>query len=175
MKNIAFYHGYGGDPSHILNNYLRHIGANRIHSPKIDYDEEWEYDRCQYLFYDECSKIKEKNIDIIIGHSLGGYLAFELAGYLSKDLILINPGIDRSKTLLDITYFDIEPKRDFKRIDIFLGKKDKVIKNKFTIDYIRKNKIKANIYLFDEMDHGFFLSDFEEMVQMSDILSNIYK
>lgn len=173
MKNVAFYHGYGGDPSHLLNNYIRSLGSNRIHSPRIDYDEEWDWDRCRYLFYDECNKIEDKKIDIIIGHSLGGYLAFELAGFLSKDLVLINPAIDRSKTLLHITYFDIEVGRNFKNIDIFLGKKDNVVKNKFTIDYIRKNKIKANIYMFEDMDHGFFLSDFEEMVSISNILSNI--
>lgn len=77
-KSIAIYHGLGGSPIDDRVEYLKNIGYNNILYPHIDYENEWSKDRCRSLFYDQIDKIKD--VDVIIGNSLGGYLAFELAG-----------------------------------------------------------------------------------------------
>ena len=105
-KSIAVYHGYGGEPSSDRIRFLESVGFSTIHYPYIDFDEEWELDKCKSIFERELKSLKK--IDILIGVSLGGYLAFELAGNLSKDLVLINPALDRKKTKLDIKFFDIK-------------------------------------------------------------------
>ena len=111
--------------------------------------------------------IKSKNIDVVVGFSLGGYTAFELAGYTSKNLILINPAIDRSKTLLDIKVYDVPFKRNFGNVEVFLGTEDTLINKNWTIDYLKKLNVDANIYLVKGMEHDTYLEEFDQILDNS--------
>lgn len=167
-KSIAVYHGYGGEPSPDRIRFLESVGFSKIHYPYIDFDEEWELDKCKSLFRRELKSLK--NINTLIGVSLGGYLAFELAGNLSKDLVLINPGLDRNKTRLDIKFFDIKPMRNFKKIETFLGSEDRLIDKSITLQFFKENKINSEIRIIDGMEHRLPLNYFEEIYNKSKLL-----
>jgi hypothetical protein len=167
-KSIAVYHGYGGEPAPDRIKFLESVGFSKIHYPYIDFDGEWELDKCKSLFERELESLK--NIDLLIGVSLGGYLAFELAGYLSKDLVLINPGLDRNKTKLDINFFDIEPMRKFGKIETFLGSEDKLIDKLITLQFFEENKINSDIKIIDGMEHRLPLNYFIEIYNKSKLL-----
>jgi hypothetical protein len=167
-KRVAVYHGLGGGPNPERISYLKSLGYRNIYYPFIDFEDEWDYDKGKSLFYSEVNALK--NVDIIIGFSLGGYLAFELAGYLSKDLILVNPAIDRSKTKLAIKSFDIEPKRNFKKVEVFLGTADALIDKNIPINYLKELNIKADISMVEGMEHGTPINYFMDIVNKSKLL-----
>lgn len=166
-KTICVYHGLNGSPSVERILTLRDLNY-KVHYPHIDFNKEWNKDKLKSLFIEQLNIIKD--FDIIMGFSLGGYLAFELAGYLSKPLILINPSLDRSKTKLDIKYIDIDSKNDFSDIEIFLGENDKLIDSDITLNFIKDKNIKANITIIKGMEHRTPINYFSEIVKNSKIL-----
>lgn len=167
-KSIAVYHGYGGEPAPDRIKFLESVGFSTIHYPYIDFDEEWEFDKCKTLFERELESIKD--IDLLVGVSLGGYLAFELAGYTSKDIVLINPGLDRSKSKLDIKFFDIQPMRNFGKIETFLGSEDKLIDKLITLQFFDENEINSEVIIIDGMEHRLPLNYFKEIYSKSKLL-----
>lgn len=168
-KSIAVYHGLGGSPSEDRIEYLESIGFNNILYPHIDFENEWNLDKGKSLFYNQLDKIK--NVDIILGFSLGGYLAFNLAGHLSKNLIMVNPAIDREKTKLDIKKFDILEKFDFSKIEIFFGENDTLVPRELAIKYLEKSNIDSTQYIIDGMEHRTPIDNFIEICNLSNIIN----
>jgi len=164
-KSVAIYHGYGGGGGKIIPRFMKSVGFDKIHYPEINYDREWYLDKCKSMFNRELRNIKD--IDLIIGFSLGGYTAFELAGQLSKNLILVNPAIDRSKILLDIKSFDISPIRNFSGVEVYLGSEDDLIDGQWTIDYLHKLNIDSDIYVVNGMEHNTSISEFRKIINNS--------
>jgi predicted esterase YcpF (UPF0227 family) len=133
MKKAIFFHGYGGEPIPVITEIFKHLNYEMI-QPDIDFDEEWDFDNCKSLFYESIDNASD--CDLIIGLSLGGYLAYLVANALGKDCIIINPGIDRSKTLLHIKEFDCPKLENKCNLEVFLGDRDIQIPNKNTINYL---------------------------------------
>jgi len=167
-KSIAIYHGYGDWPQLDRIEYLQSIGYTNIHYPYINFDKEWYKDECKSLFSREVRAIED--IGLVMGFSLGGYLAFELAGKSRKDLILVNPGIDRSKTKLDIKYFDIPENRNFGKIETYLGSEDDLIDKNITINFLRESGIKSNTYIFNGMEHWTYIDEFITIMNNSKLI-----
>jgi len=91
---ILYIHGFAscgkGKKSEILKRYF---GENRVISPDLPFSPK--------LAIDFLSKIlKEVNIDLIVGSSLGGYYAINLAENFDKKAVLINPSLKPYHTLL---------------------------------------------------------------------------
>jgi len=167
-KMVAVYHGLGGGGGKLIPRLLRKYGFNRVHYPEIYYEREWYKDKCKSMFNRELNAIK--HADLLIGFSLGGYTAFELAGYTGKNLMLVNPAIDRSKTLLDIKTYDVPFKRNFGNVEVYLGTEDDLIDKKWTIDYLKKLNVKSDIYLVPGMEHNTYIEEFEVMLDNSKLL-----
>ena len=167
-KSIAIYHGLNGEPSPERSKLLESVGYNDIYYPHIDFDAEWEKDKGKSLFERELSLLR--GIDLIMGFSLGGYLAFELAGHLSTNLILINPALDRSKTKLDIKHFDITTKRQFGKIETFLGANDYLVDKSITLNYLKENNIKSDITIIEGMEHRTPMNYFVEILNKSNLI-----
>ena len=161
-KSVAMYHGLGGGGDKDMPKLLRMNGFNKIHYPLINYEREWYRNKGKTMFLRELKAIE--NVDLIMGLSLGGYTAFELAGYTGKDLILVNPAIDRSKTLLPIKSFDVPFKRNFGNVEVYLGTLDDLIDKQWTIDYLAKLNVKASIYLVNGMEHSPYLEEFDQIL-----------
>lgn len=177
MKKLIFLHGYGGEPIPEITEIFKVIGWETIQH-YIDYDEEWDKDRCKSI----TEKVAEdgRDCDLIIGLSLGGYTAHLVANHLGKDCILINPGIDREKSQVFLgnqfpTGGELEVKKDFDfpmefnkcRLEVFLGGRDFQIPNSRTTDYLEKMGIKADVYLFEKMYHVFNIEEFIDIIRTS--------
>ena len=166
-KTAVVYHGFGGSPSSDRIEYLESIGYNVIY-PHIDYEEEWNKDRCLSLFRDQLNIAKKS--DLIIGISLGGYIAFEISGYLSKDIILINPALDRTKTKLNIKKFNIDSKTNYGKIEVFFGENDTVIDSDITINYLNRNSISFDYSIIENMEHRLPFDKFLDIINKSKLI-----
>lgn len=176
-KSVIMYHGYWSsiddpdyspEPDYDRMEVLEDMGIQSV-TDVIDYDQEWYLDRCRTLFLIEAEKAKK--FDVIMGSSLGGYMAYKLAGHLSKDLILINPAIDRSVTRLDIKEFDCPNGKNFKKVEVFLGERDMLIDKRITMNYLKKEGVKCDAYLVPRMEHRTPIHFFESIVRSSKILT----
>ena len=78
-KKVLILHGLGGEPSIEKSEVFEKRGYEVIF-PHIDYFKEWEKDKCKSIF----NKLLHfsKNVDLIVGQSLGGYTAFLLSNVL---------------------------------------------------------------------------------------------
>ena len=167
-KSIAVYHGLNGLPNQERIDYLESIGYTDIHYPLINFEKEWYKDKCRSVFQRELRAIK--SMDVVMGLSLGGYLAFELAGYSFKDVVLINPSIDRSKTKLDIKSFNVPIKRNFRNVEVFLGTKDALIDGDWTIEYLKDINVRSSIHWIEGMEHGTPHNYFIDIVNKSKLI-----
>ena len=174
-KSAIIYHGYWGgadedDHPDSPDDRLELLDSHGVSATCdiINYDREWALDKCKSLFEREAEKCK--NVDVLIGFSLGGYMAFKLAGYLSKDVILVNPAIDRSITKLHIKEFNAPKSMNFGNMEVYLGEKDTLIDKEVTLRYLKKNGIKCESWIVGGMQHGTSLWQFNKIIENSKIL-----
>lgn len=169
MKKVIFFHGYGGEPIPEITEIFSHLGWETIQQ-HINYDDEWDLDRCKSIT-EESVKLS-KDCDLIIGLSLGGYTAHLVSNHLGKDCILINPGIDRSRSLLHIKDFDFSHVVNNCRLEVFLGGRDYQIPNNYTTDFIERKGISARVETLKDMYHVFDLEEFITIIKMSNFIFN---
>jgi len=163
-KSVIIYHGLGGSPSQDRIDCLESLGYDVIY-PHIDYELEWKKDECRSIF--ESQVELAKNVDLMIGLSLGGYMAFELSGILNKNCILINPSLDRDKTKLDIKHFDINRGDEYGFIDVYLGENDVLIDKNITIKYLSSRDIDFKYSIVNGMEHRTPIEYFSEIINKS--------
>jgi len=169
-RTIAVYHGLGGSPTQEKINALRKAGFKNIIFNHIDYDYEWKLDRCRSLFTREVGNARRA--DVILGTSLGGYLAFLLAKLTGKDLIMINPSLDRNRTQLNIRHFDVNIiGNHFGKVEIFFGEKDELIPRNVQKGFLYDNRIKYTSWIVKGMEHRTSPREFEQIVQYSKIIN----
>lgn len=164
---VSVYHGAGGRPAKDRIDLLSSMGYEVLY-PFIDFEKEWDLDRCKSLFQRELNSIKD--VDILVGFSLGGYLAYLLAKHTGKDLILVNPSLDRSKSLLKVREFDVEDMNNLGKVEVFFGENDTLIPKESQIDFLNKNNINFTQYIVKDMEHRTPINKFEEIINRSSIL-----
>lgn len=91
MNNILYIYGYGSSASSSTFQWLKRnlVNANVYCE---EYDQSDPDTSVPYL----CKIVLEKNIDIIIGSSFGGWYALHVAGRTGRKCILINPLTDKN-------------------------------------------------------------------------------
>lgn len=164
MKKVIFFHGYGGEPIPEITEVFKYIGWETIQQ-HIDYDEEWEKDFGKSIT--EKSMELAKDCDLIIGLSLGGYTAHLIANHLEKKCILINPGLDRDRSLLEIKEFDYPHIVNNCELEVYLGGRDFQIPNHYTTEFIERMYIDARVETLEKMYHVFNLDEFIHIIKMS--------
>ena len=128
MKRILFLHGLESKANCDKVQFLRSLG-HIVNSPKIDYREYDCYDNLKTL-------VKYNTYDVIIGSSMGGWVAWNLGKDLGIPVLLLNPAV-HSRSI----NIDIEPVRESKPSKVFLavGLADDVIDPETTIDWLNKH------------------------------------
>lgn len=139
--NILYLHGLDGELNNSYKNILNNLGCNYI-GISINYK------NC----FDILDIIKNIKIDGIIGHSLGGYLAYHISNIKRIPALLLMPSFDDT----DIKYIKIpstvEKLPVFNKKIILIGKKDK------SVDKDKQLSILKNLDINEEnIDHD--LSD----------------
>ena len=128
MKRILYLHGLESKANCDKVGFLRSLG-HIVTSPKINYREDNCYDNLKTL-------VKYNTYDVIIGSSMGGWVAWNLGKDIGVPVLLLNPAMHSRS--IDI---DIEPVRDQKASKVFLavGLADVVIDPEITIDWLNKH------------------------------------
>ena len=91
MNNILYIYGYGSSPKSSTYQWLKHNLVN-----DNVYCEEYDQGNPDISVSHLCKVVLEKNINIIIGSSFGGWYALHVAGRTGRKCILINPLTDKN-------------------------------------------------------------------------------
>lgn len=162
-KRITFYHGLGGERSADRMRLLRQMGYEP-YFPNIDFDDEWYYDECKSLFLRELDR--SKNSEIIMGTSLGGYLAYNVAKALDKECVLINPSINREMSKLNIREFDMDYVPKFPKIKVFFGELDDYVIDKYQIETLEENGDDYEYTYIKGMEHWTPIDKLKEILEL---------
>lgn len=149
-KSCVIYHGLGSQPAESRTKMLNDEGYVVI-SEKFDYEAEWNHDQGKSLFERELKKINK--VDLIIGISFGGYLAYQLSKATGIDLLLINPAIDRNRSKSVIKDFNIPFYNSPSNIEIFFGENDTSVPKEYAKDYLSNKGEDYRFHIISEMAH----------------------
>ena len=145
MKKVLFLHGLESEQGGPKVDFLSSVAY--VHAPDMDYKEKnWSIDKLIDLV-DEC------NPDLIIGSSMGGYLADVLGSYTGIEVLLFNPALHSRTIDFNLRY----GKEGYKRT-IVLGKDDTVILPERTKELVGDT---AEIVEIEEMGHRTDLNTFK--------------
>jgi hypothetical protein len=167
-KTCVIYHGRGSKPALSRTILLNKMGFDVI-SDLFDYDAEWNLDCGKTLFETQLNKIKD--IDLILGISYGGYLGYQLSKATGKDLILINPAIDRAKSESTIKDFNIPYYDKESNIEIFFGEYDTSVPKEYAQDYLNAKREKFNFWVVKDMAHRVPDNYFKYIIQNSKLIN----
>jgi predicted esterase YcpF (UPF0227 family) len=167
-KTVLVYHGLGGSPASDRIDLLESLGYKVIY-PHIEFEKEWDLDKCKSLFQRELNNAEKS--DIIIGFSLGGYLAYLLANASGKNLVLINPALNREKSALNIKNFDIDQyPNNLGEVEIFFGANDIVVPMNDQVNFLKSNNINSSNHIISNMEHRTPINKFQEIINISKFL-----
>ncbi len=139
---VAYLHGLDSNNLEPKNKWLKSI--SELYDPLIDYREKNIYQKIKV-------QIQEFNSDVIIGSSMGGFFAFEIAKELNIKALLFNPALHSRSFEPDMTGHkigDFNPKMHF-----VFGKKDSIINPFKTIEMIQSETWSNIDYSIFEHSH----------------------
>jgi predicted esterase YcpF (UPF0227 family) len=171
-KSCVIYHGLGSKPAESRTKMLNELGYVVI-SEQHNYHDEWEKDKGYSLFNRELKKINKVNL--IIGISFGGYLAYQLSKSTGIDVILINAAIDRDKSKSVIKNFDIWYGNKQSNIELFFGENDTSVPKELALEYINAKKEDYTYHIISEMSHRISDRYFEEILKKSNLIRSFSK
>jgi len=149
-KTCVIYHGLGSRPAISRTQLLNKAGYSVI-SELFDYDSEWDLDEGKSLFESQLEIAKD--VDLIIGISFGGYLGYKLSKATGKDLILINPALDRAKSKSMIKEFDIPDYNLPSNIEVFFGEFDTSVPKEYAMEYFKNKGEDFRYHIVKDMNH----------------------
>lgn len=145
MKKVLFLHGLESEQGGPKVDFLSSVAY--VHAPAMEYkNKNWSIDKLIDLV-DEC------NPDMIIGSSMGGYLADVLGSYTGIEVILFNPALHSRTIDFNLRY----GKEGYSRT-IVLGKEDTVIFPESTKELVGET---AKIVEIEGMGHRTDLNTFK--------------
>lgn len=137
---VAFFHGLESRPISTKNIILT-SEFDFVYSPKIDYKDTSLFDQILH-------EVKINQIDLLIGSSMGGWLAYCISTCTGIPTLLFNPAVHSRP-------WDPIVKLDRKKSEhtVVLGKRDCVIDPNTSIDWFTKNGIGQFHYNFEFFEH----------------------
>lgn len=156
--NILYLHGLDSSLSDKKRQILIRYG--KVFAPKIDYRKN------KNSISQLVSEFRNKNIDIVIGSSMGGFVGYHLSDALQKPALLFNPALaQRSISQEILEYNNTEP--NFKRIVI--GAQDEVVDPAETMKFLAETlstRINYEIHFRTDLAHRIPIPIFEEEVKL---------
>ena len=165
MEKMLYLHGLesnqGGDKvDYLSSKYI-------VHAPKLSYKDPKCFDEIFRL-------IKENDFDLIIGSSMGGYLALEMGEVFGLPTILFNPAL-HSRLFEPVNNY--KPKLGSTVHNVILGGKDEIIDCNKTCEYLNLNDIQYIKELIPNMTHrtplNIFIDVVDKRINQLNTLSNI--
>ena len=133
-ETIVYLHGLDAVPIGVKINFLHSLGYD-VFAPHLNYRNEDSNEIFDWMV-DEISK---RNVKLIIGSSMGGFLAYCLCKKLGIDGLLFNPVLDPNIPMdrFGIS-FDTSGKYN-PNIEIVMGEIDELLPPQLTMDWIESN------------------------------------
>lgn len=155
-KNILYIHGLDSQPNPKKLAILEKFG-HRTHALHLDY-------RKDLLAYAKLKReAKDKNIDFIVGSSLGGYFGYWLGHDLKINQLLFNPAMPFRS--VQVQTLDITENPTIKSW-VVIGINDEVIPPNLNIAFF-KNRESIRLISCQWLGHQIDEVTFEEMVRWS--------
>lgn len=131
--NILYLHGLGSSPEE---DQVKSLTGAKIYAPTLDYDNK--------LLFDKILKIcKEKNFQAVIGHSMGGFMAYYISYKLNIPCLLFNPAFNDVDAEMYKIPKSIENKKSkLKNQLAIVGIKDDVVPMKNQLDFLNDTECK---------------------------------
>ncbi len=153
---ILYLHGYKARPNYERIGYLEELGHEVI-APYIKYDTEPNI----------LIELLEQDYDMVVGSSLGAYMAFYISDYKSVPCVCFNPPLFRDlkiemKLPENWDYESVIPQYK----DIVVGGKDDVVDAIDTINWLTENRPTANVHILDDMTHTIKMGEFVGIMNM---------
>jgi len=131
----AFFHGFesngvSSEKLTILNKYF-----DEVYAPTINY-------RNPNVFKDTLRYIKDNPQDLLIGSSMGGWLAYCISSITGTPMLLFNPAVHGRPAEISVEQGNKKP-----QCTIILGRQDTVINPHRTIQWLKDNNVDADIKL----------------------------
>ena len=143
--HILNLHGYGGSPRNAAYAALQANGCDVIVSPAIDY----EADAPEVILDRLRSIIREQNIRLLVGTSLGGFFAAVLSAELHLPVILVNPFLMPFLTFPEyiqgyISSFGTLSGIDRQLVSCIVGEEDEMLgDHQFTRDLLENERFRS--------------------------------
>lgn len=133
--NVAFFHGLESGVNQEKKAYLQRKFAS-VYYPKLDYFNN------KSVFSEMLTEIKEREIDLLIGSSMGGWIAYALSTKTGLPCILFNPALATEGNATSHKVY-VPSETGSKPADkyILLGKNDDVIDFRTTEQYLKNNNL----------------------------------
>ncbi|MEB8328636.1 hypothetical protein OO009_04650 [Flavobacteriaceae bacterium KMM 6897] len=154
--NILYIHGLNGSLSAEKRTILENYGT--VYSPSINYEtDENSVENLKLEFQD-------KDINVVIGSSMGGFVGYHLSIAFERPALLFNPALVYRSVFQNVPYYN-NPHHSYNKI--VLGGKDEVVDPKNTLIFIA-DRINKNtdyqISLRQDLAHRIPLDIFKEEV-----------
>jgi esterase/lipase len=165
---VLFFHGLGGslqeDKRNIIVNVL---GKKRtvVNSPELDYEDIANKGVDLIGAFD--SYVGVWKPDVIIGNSMGGFLAFHIANKFSIPCFLTNPALP--ETTLSYSWFgkNLQKIKNPKLNYFVLGALDQVVEFNSNLNYINNLNLKnSKISISEKEGHSMSMKTFKDNLKM---------
>lgn len=143
MIKIAYLHGLESNNLGPKNDWLRQISA--VYDPFINYYESHIYQKLHL-------KIRAFKPDLLIGSSMGGYFAYEMAKNLNIKAVLFNPALHSRSMNPDITGHTSG--QFFPKMQFILGANDPIIDSEKTIIILKNQGLQNFETKILDHEHG---------------------
>jgi esterase/lipase len=157
--NILFLHGLESKLSPAKRVILEKYGT--VIAPDLDYNSN--PDTIQNLY----NEFKNKEINVIVGSSMGGFAGFYLANSFGVCALLYNPALPYRNNVVQNIPSDL-PKKRSPLMRIVLGGQDDVIKAKDNLVFLSQNfsELKeCTIQIINELAHQIPVPIFEKQTE----------
>lgn len=159
--NILYLHGLESKPGGEKVSWLSSVAS--VYAPAMDYTDE---DCLQKVMFHHM--ITSGQIDLIIGSSMGGYIADLIHKKFDIPAILFNPALhSRSiEPAVPFAEYFVDEGDTASEVMVILGRDDKVIDPNKTIELLEESKGNYHYMFFEAMAHQTPLHIFMSIVRM---------
>ena len=149
--NILYMHGLDGSLADDKRSSLMMYGE--VFAPQIDYRSS------EDVFNALVTEYKDKNIEVVIGNSMGGLGAYYISQVFNRPCLAFNPALPYSSV---VQILPINLALRDKYLQIVIGWKDDVIKAKDTVLFLEENAkgVNYNLHIHSLMGHRVPISEF---------------
>ncbi len=150
---VLYLHGLGGGYSKFTDNVIMgYIGKDsELVYPVLDYEALYSSNINPINIYSKMGGY----IDVVVGNSMGGFVAYQVAKRLNKPCLLFNPALMETTNSYRMFGRDLEEVEDKGNLNfIVVGSDDDVVPSQKSLEWIINNNVKNTNIVIEKMGHS---------------------